>query len=89
MVSPTATTRSAPRTSERLTRSRTASTRRLRKPSISCVTSGKTSWERKTKPAPVRLAAFLAARPMMGGSVSATTTSGRPIIGFASQAEAK
>ena len=89
MVSPTATIRSARATRARPTLSSAASIRRLRKLSMRRVTSGKRSWQTYTKRAPARRAAYRAARPMIGGSVSATTTSGRAARRPATQAEKK
>ena len=64
-------------------------TARLWKSSIRVATSGKMSSQRNTKRAPVRRAVHSAARPTMGGSVSETTTSGRPTAKLAAVAAAK
>ena len=59
------------------------------KSSSSVATSGKMSSQRNTKRAPVRRAVHSAARPTIGGSVSETTTSGRPTPKLAAVADAK
>ncbi len=55
---------------------------------MSEATSGKMSSQRKTNRAPARRAAHSAVRPTIGGSVSETTTSGRPMSKLATVAAA-
>ena len=59
------------------------------KSSSSAATSGKMSSQRNTKRAPARRAVHSAASPRIGGSVSDTTTSGRPTPKLATIAAAK